>query len=142
MAPWIVHPARLLCPWNSPGKNTGVSGYALLQGIFPTQGLNLSLQADSLPAEPPGKPKNTGVRGGCVCVWLLLLLSHSGVSVCDSMCYQAKLDLGCRGEVCVCQLLSQGIFLTQELNWGLLHCRQILYQLSYQGSPFRQNSIP
>ena len=82
--------------------------------------------------------------GGCVwvCVWLLLLLSHSGVSVCDSMCYQAKLDLGCRGEVCVCQLLSQGIFLTQVLNWGLLHCRQILYQLSYQGSPFRQNSIP
>ena len=33
-----------------------------LQGIFPTQGLNsLTLQADSLPAEPLGKPKNTGV---------------------------------------------------------------------------------
>ena len=31
--------------------------------------------------------------------------------------------------------LLQGSFLTQELNWGLLHCRQILYQLSYQGSP-------
>ena len=31
--------------------------------------------------------------------------------------------------------LLQGIFLTQELNWGLLHCRQILYQLSYEGSP-------
>ena len=30
--------------------------------------------------------------------------------------------------------LLQGIFLTQESNWGLLHCRQILYQLSYQGS--------
>ena len=29
--------------------------------------------------------------------------------------------------------LLQGIFLTQELNQGLLHCRQILYQLSYQG---------
>ena len=29
--------------------------------------------------------------------------------------------------------LLQGIFLTQELNLGLLHCRQILYQLSYQG---------
>ena len=32
--------------------------------------------------------------------------------------------------------LLQGIFLTQELNRGLLHCRQILYQLSYQGSPW------
>ena len=31
--------------------------------------------------------------------------------------------------------LLQGIFLTQELNQGLLHCRRILYQLSYQGSP-------
>ena len=31
--------------------------------------------------------------------------------------------------------LLQWIFLTQELNWGLLHCRWILYQLSYQGSP-------
>ena len=31
-------------------------------------------------------------------------------------------------------LLLQGIFLTPELNWGLLHFRQILYQLSYQGS--------
>ena len=32
--------------------------------------------------------------------------------------------------------LLQGIFLTQELNWGLLHCRWILYQLSYQESPY------
>ena len=31
--------------------------------------------------------------------------------------------------------LLQGIFLTQELNRGLLNCRQILYQLSYEGSP-------
>ena len=30
--------------------------------------------------------------------------------------------------------LLQGIFLTHEWNWALLHCRQILYQLSYQGS--------
>ena len=31
--------------------------------------------------------------------------------------------------------LLQRIFLIQELNQGVLHCRQILYQLSYQGSP-------
>ena len=34
---------RLLCPWNSPGKNTGVGCCALLQGIVPTQGLNPGL---------------------------------------------------------------------------------------------------
>ena len=31
---------RLLCPWNSPGNNSGVSCHAILQGIFPTQGSN------------------------------------------------------------------------------------------------------
>ena len=34
-----------------------------------------------------------------------------------------------------CHALLQGIFPTQGLNPGLLHCRWILYQLSYQGSP-------
>ena len=48
-----------LCPWTSPGQNTGVGGLSFLQGIFPTQ----------------------------------------------------------------------------ESNQGLLHCKRILYQLSYQGSP-------
>ena len=93
-------------PWtiqtlNSLGQNTGVGSLSLLQGIFPTQGLNPghphSLRADSLPAEPQGRPKNTGVGS----------LS-----------------------------LLQQIFSTQESNWGLLHCRQILYQLSYLGSLF------
>ena len=34
---------NLLCPWNSPGKNTGVDCYSLLQGIFPTLGSNPGL---------------------------------------------------------------------------------------------------
>ena len=34
--------------------------------------------------------------------------------------------------------LLQGIFLTQELNWGLLKCRGILYQLSHRGSPKKE----
>ena len=67
-------------------------------GGLPNPGTELmspTLHADSLPAEPQRKPRNTGVGG----------LS-----------------------------LLQGIFLTQELNWGLLHCRQMLYPLSHQGS--------
>ena len=52
--------ARLLCPWNSPGKNTGVGSHFLLQGIFPTHRLNPRLlleQADSLPlTHSPVKP--------------------------------------------------------------------------------------
>ena len=69
-------------------------------GDLPNPGIKLrfpALQVDSLPAEPPGKPKNTGVGS-------LTFL--------------------------------QQILLTQESNRGLLHCRRILYQLSYQGSPY------
>ena len=36
-------PHGLYSPWNSPGQNTGVGSLSLLQGIFPTQGLNLCL---------------------------------------------------------------------------------------------------
>ena len=39
----IDWPSRFLCPWDSPGKNTGVGSLSLLQGIFPTQGSNLGL---------------------------------------------------------------------------------------------------
>ena len=38
--------------------------------------------------------------------------------------------------------LLQGIFLPQESNQGLLHCRRILYQLSYQGSLENSIAIP
>ena len=36
-------PTRLLCPWDSPGKNAGVGYHSLLQGFFLTQGSNLGL---------------------------------------------------------------------------------------------------
>ena len=38
-----MNSANLLCPWNSPGKNTGVGSHSLLQGIFLTQRSNLGL---------------------------------------------------------------------------------------------------
>ena len=94
-----LRPHGLYSPWSSLGQNTSVDGLSLLQGIFPHPGIkhrSPTLQANSLPGEPPGKPKNTEVGS----------LS-----------------------------LLQPIFPTQEWNRGLLHCRWILYQLSYKGSP-------
>ena len=38
LPPHRLYPTRLLCPWNLPGKNTGVGCHFLLQAIFPTQG--------------------------------------------------------------------------------------------------------
>ena len=43
LQPHGLQPARLPCPWDSPGKNTAVGCHSLLQGIFQTQGLNLGL---------------------------------------------------------------------------------------------------
>ena len=40
LLPYGLKPARLLCPWDSPGKNTGMGCHTLLQEIFLTQGLN------------------------------------------------------------------------------------------------------
>ena len=56
-----LKPARLLCPWDFSGKNTGVGCHVLLRGVFPTQESNLCLlyllhwQVDSLPLAPPEK---------------------------------------------------------------------------------------
>ena len=90
---------RLLCPWGL-FRPENWSGYPCPPpGHLPNTGIKPrppALQADSLPSEPAGKPKNTGMGS----------LS-----------------------------LLQGIFLTQGSNPGLLHCRQILYRLSHQGSP-------
>ena len=43
LRPHGLGPTRLLCPWDSLGKNTGVGCHALLQGIFLIQGLNPGL---------------------------------------------------------------------------------------------------
>ena len=51
-------PGRLLHPWDSPGKNTGVGCHSLLQGNLPDPGIepgSPALQAEPLPSELPGK---------------------------------------------------------------------------------------
>ena len=81
---------------DSPGKNTRMGCHALLQGVFPAQGLN---------------PDVPHCWRFCT-IWITRERKNIGV-----------------GSL----YLLQGIFLTQDSDWGLLHCRQILYQLSYQG---------
>ena len=89
---YVVH--GVTKSWSVPFSRKSFSRGSSQPGIKPR---SPALQADSLPAEPQEKPKNTGV---------------------GSLSF------------------LQRIFLTQELNPGLLHCRQILYQLSYQGIPY------
>ena len=97
LGPWTVaHQVPLSMEFSSQEYWSGLP--CPPPGDLPNAGIkprSPTVQADSLPSEPPGKPKNTGVGS-------LYLL--------------------------------QG-FPTQKLNLGLLHCRQILHQLSYQGIP-------
>ena len=53
LQPHRLQPARLLCPSDSPGKNTGVVGISFSRESY--QPRSLTFQADSLPSEPPGK---------------------------------------------------------------------------------------
>ena len=73
--------ARLLCPWDSPGKNTGVGWQALLQGIVPIQGSNtcflclLHWQVGSFPRVPhlgSSKPFWKVKVKSLSCVWLFV----------------------------------------------------------------------
>ena len=135
--------------WNSPGQNTGTGSLSLLQGIFPTQGLN------------PGFPH---------CRRILYQLSHKGSprilawvvyaffrgSYRPKNCSTPGLPVYHQSHVQLFAtpwiqesswnspdqntgvgslFLLQGISPIQRLNPGLLHCRQILYQLSHKGSP-------
>ena len=93
--PWSTQSMGFSRPEHWSGEPFPSPGDLPNPGIKPR---SPALQADSLPAELPGKPRKTGVGG----------LS-----------------------------LLQQIFPTQESNWGLLHCRWIIYQLSYQGSPIQ-----
>ena len=54
LQPHRLQPARLLVPWDFPGKNTGVDWHFLLQGIFLTgiEPRSPALQADSSPGRP------------------------------------------------------------------------------------------
>ena len=85
LRPHGLYPARLLCPWDSPGNNTGVGCHFLLQGIFPTPGMNRSLPALAggfFTTKPPGKsyllPFNY--------LLLLLLLFANSLQSCPTLC--------------------------------------------------------
>ena len=95
--PHGLWPARFLCLWNFPGKNTGVSCHLLLQKIFPTQGSNPHLlcllheQADSLLLSHLGSPvlsfkiififKNCIVCPVCMCVCARMRLHTFSLSI-------------------------------------------------------------
>ena len=107
MRPHRRQPTRLCHPWDSPGKNTGVGCHFLLQCM--------KMKSESEVAQ------------SCPTLCDPMDCSLPGFSVHGI--FQARILEW------VANFLLLGIFSTQGLNLGLLHCRQILYCLSHQGNP-------
>ena len=103
-----LQPVRLLCPWESSGKNTGVGCHALLQGIFLTQGSKLVLLH---------------------CRQVIYHLSHQGSSqtsqIVNSVYFmgfniRAHLKIFCTGAVLKQQLWLNRSTLSLSIHWLLL----------------------
>ena len=113
LQPHGLQPTRLLCPWDFQGKSTGVGCHCLLQPL--SLDANNFLHTSFLQSESES------------CSVLSNSLQPQGL-------YSPWNSPGQNTGVGSCSFL-QGIFPTQGSNPGLLHCRQILHQLSHQGSP-------
>ena len=90
--PHGLQPIRLLCPWDFPGKNTGVDSYFLLQGIFLTQGSNLLSCTGFFTTVEPGKQLllNPALPHGRQ---ILYPLSHQGSPINTIWCCLILYDL-------------------------------------------------
>ena len=138
-------------PFPSPGDLS-------IPGIEPR---SPALEGDSLLSKPPGKPPNRSLLFATpwtVAYQVPLSMGFSRQEYRNGLPFPSLGDLpnpGIKPRSSALQVdylpsephrkpknaglgslsLLQQIFLTQELNWGLLHCKWILYQPSYQGSP-------
>ena len=121
LRPHGLGPAKLLSPWDFPGKNIAVGCHSFLQGIFLTQGIELgspTLNADSLPSEPSGKTTITSTK--CTIFlnlknktsYLNYLLLH-----CCCLVVQSRLTLCSPTDCSLPDSSVHGIFQARILQW-------------------------
>ena len=127
LQPHGLHPSRLLCPWNSPDKNTGESCDFLL-GIFLTQALNLGpLHCSQSPALQADSLQLSHLIGDMLCLVSQSHLTLFNPMDCTPSSFSVHRDSPGKNTGMGCHALLQGIFPTQGRNPGLSHCRWILY---------------
>ena len=152
--PHGLQPTRLLRPWDFPGKSTGVGCHCEdLTNYFDPAGLGWGLTSSQVmpksQAASDEKVQRATIQLPTYPVGLFLFffftfqVAQSSLTLCDPMDYTVHGILQARILERVIfpfsrgssQVNLQGIFPTQGLNPGLLHCRRIIYQLSHKGSP-------
>ena len=127
--PMDCNPARLLCPWNFPGKNIGTVAIPSPR----------DLSHPEIEPESPACPElagrflttSTTWEAKSTIKWKLLSLVRLFVTPWTNSPWNSPGQNTGVGSLS----LLQGIFPTQGSNAGLPHCRWILYQLSHKGSP-------
>ena len=103
-------------PWNSPGQNTGVGSLSLLQGIFPTQGLNLGLphcRGILYQLSHKGSPRILEWVAYPFSRWIILTQqSNQGLLHCRRILYQQN----CQGSPLALRSIRKGLS-TEPLAW-------------------------
>ena len=158
MRPHRWQSTRLRCPWDSPGKNTGVGCHFLLQCMKVKSESKVAQScptlSDPMECSLPGSSTH-GIFQARGLEWSAIAFSNremrnpqlSGIQENESESHSVLSDSwwphglyspwnspGQNTGIGNHSLL-QGIFPTQGSNPGLAHCRWILYQLSHKGSP-------
>ena len=154
-------PNRLPCPWDSPGKNTGVGCHFLLKCMKVKSESEVAQScltlSDPMDCSPPGSSIH-GTLQARVLEWVAIafsnLFSWTEVKWSRSVVSHSlrphgleptrllgPWDFPGKSTGVGCHFLLQGIFPTQGSNPGLPRWRQMLYHLSYQGSPSHSNNL-
>ena len=136
--PWT----GLLCTWDFPGKNKGVSCHFFLQGLFPTQGLNPGLhwQADSLTLN------HLGSLNIFIYIYIFLATRHMRILVLQPGIESTlpaletwSLNLGPPGKSQFCYIMIY--FLTRAIvqshRWIIYYCLLLLWSLSHGSDSLR-----
>ena len=122
--PHRLQPTRLSCPWDSPGKNTGVGCLFLLQCMNVKSESEVAQPCPTLSGPMDRSLPDSSIHGifqARVLEWGAIAFSMRILEWCYS--------------------LLQGIFPTQRSNLGLPHCRLIFYCLSHLRSPSSRHEL-
>ena len=156
LQPHGLQPTRLLCPGDFPGKDAGLGCRFLFQGIFSTQASDpglLHFRESLYRLSYKGSPNPSKSEHYCTWRWGF----YRGLCVCMRPCHWCMSDSVIPQTVVHQAPLSKGF--TKQEYWSglpfptpgdlptqgsnscllrLLHCRQILYHLSHQGSIWKR----
>ena len=130
MQPHGLQPARLLRPWNSPGKKYWTGLVCPSAGDLPDSGIkltsltsNLHQQAGSLPLVPPGKPLDLMLilTVLCLCCCAQVFSSCSEYRLCSRGARASHRGgfFCCIAQALECRLSSCGTWLSSPVAYGL-----------------------